>query len=341
MKFTALNDAYRARFGFPFIMAVKGKSKADILAGFERRLANDADIETEDRACRGRPHCGAAAQGHSVLSVNTRVIRGRILTFRTTRRRPGRLRMSISRTGRSWSRMDLLRRLGRRAKYLQARRRRDDRRSFQLPCHAWLHRRTHPLSANQGHRLLWRATPRLAAQLYLRRGAEVCRPRPLRAGSPNSFSTSFSAAERRRRWSIARCIRNRSTLSSRRQSERGARMIAGKTMMDRDAPDGPDGHAQRGYDESKALIGTMVQPRPTRLCDHAAVRGDVEPGAIGGGRRAGPRDFLRLMSRRISTRTRPRSSSSPSAFRRRGVISTCMLARGCSDRDLCSVIAST
>ena len=31
-KFTALNEAYRARFGFPFIMAVKGKSKADILA---------------------------------------------------------------------------------------------------------------------------------------------------------------------------------------------------------------------------------------------------------------------------------------------------------------------
>jgi OHCU decarboxylase len=44
-KFTALNEAYRARFGFPFIMAVKGKSKADILAGFERRLQNDADAE--------------------------------------------------------------------------------------------------------------------------------------------------------------------------------------------------------------------------------------------------------------------------------------------------------
>ena len=30
------------RFGFPFIMAVKGKSKADILAAFERRLVNDS-----------------------------------------------------------------------------------------------------------------------------------------------------------------------------------------------------------------------------------------------------------------------------------------------------------
>ena len=45
-QFAALNDAYRARFGFPFIMAVKGKNKADILAAFQRRLANDADAET-------------------------------------------------------------------------------------------------------------------------------------------------------------------------------------------------------------------------------------------------------------------------------------------------------
>jgi OHCU decarboxylase len=46
-KFGELNDAYRARFGMPFIMAVKGKSKADILAAFERRLMNDADAETK------------------------------------------------------------------------------------------------------------------------------------------------------------------------------------------------------------------------------------------------------------------------------------------------------
>ena len=46
MKFTQLNDAYRARFGIPFITAVKGKTKAEILAAFERRLENDADAET-------------------------------------------------------------------------------------------------------------------------------------------------------------------------------------------------------------------------------------------------------------------------------------------------------
>jgi OHCU decarboxylase len=45
-QFSELNDAYRARFGFPFIMAVKGKSTADILAAFNSRLANDSDAET-------------------------------------------------------------------------------------------------------------------------------------------------------------------------------------------------------------------------------------------------------------------------------------------------------
>jgi OHCU decarboxylase len=46
-RFTEFNRAYRARFGFPFIVRVKGKSKADILAAFERRLANDADGEAK------------------------------------------------------------------------------------------------------------------------------------------------------------------------------------------------------------------------------------------------------------------------------------------------------
>jgi OHCU decarboxylase len=45
-QFAELNDIYRARFGFPFIMAVKDKSKADILAAFRRRLASDAEAET-------------------------------------------------------------------------------------------------------------------------------------------------------------------------------------------------------------------------------------------------------------------------------------------------------
>ena len=44
-RFQALNAAYREKFGFPFIMAVKGRSRAEILAAFERRVANDPDAE--------------------------------------------------------------------------------------------------------------------------------------------------------------------------------------------------------------------------------------------------------------------------------------------------------
>lgn len=50
-QFTALNDAYVARFGFPFIIAVRGLDKADILEAFERRIANARDEEFAT-ACR-------------------------------------------------------------------------------------------------------------------------------------------------------------------------------------------------------------------------------------------------------------------------------------------------
>ena len=44
-EFTRLNDAYKARFGFPFILAVKGRSKAEIRDAFLARLQNDASAE--------------------------------------------------------------------------------------------------------------------------------------------------------------------------------------------------------------------------------------------------------------------------------------------------------
>ncbi len=44
-RFTELNDAYAARFGFPFIIAVRDHDKAGILAAFERRLAHDRATE--------------------------------------------------------------------------------------------------------------------------------------------------------------------------------------------------------------------------------------------------------------------------------------------------------
>ncbi len=40
-----LNRAYRARFGFPFILAVKGKDKNDIRAALEARVNHDLETE--------------------------------------------------------------------------------------------------------------------------------------------------------------------------------------------------------------------------------------------------------------------------------------------------------
>lgn len=44
-RFHDLNSRYRERFGFPFVLAVKGHDKTSILAAFEARLPNDADTE--------------------------------------------------------------------------------------------------------------------------------------------------------------------------------------------------------------------------------------------------------------------------------------------------------
>lgn len=43
--FTELNDLYTARFGFPFVIAVKGLTKDQILDAFRRRIANDRATE--------------------------------------------------------------------------------------------------------------------------------------------------------------------------------------------------------------------------------------------------------------------------------------------------------
>ena len=46
-RFQSLNTAYKEKFGFPFVMAVRNRSRADILEAFERRLGNDYDEEFE------------------------------------------------------------------------------------------------------------------------------------------------------------------------------------------------------------------------------------------------------------------------------------------------------
>ena len=44
-RFTRLNDSYKARFGFPFIFAVKGATKHQILASFEERVTRAPEAE--------------------------------------------------------------------------------------------------------------------------------------------------------------------------------------------------------------------------------------------------------------------------------------------------------
>jgi 2-oxo-4-hydroxy-4-carboxy-5-ureidoimidazoline decarboxylase len=44
-RFTAMNAEYRQRHGIPFIFAVRGATKHDILAGFAERLGNDPETE--------------------------------------------------------------------------------------------------------------------------------------------------------------------------------------------------------------------------------------------------------------------------------------------------------
>jgi 2-oxo-4-hydroxy-4-carboxy-5-ureidoimidazoline decarboxylase len=46
-RFTRLNAAYRERFGFPFVIAVRRQTRAGILAAFERRLAQPVAREID------------------------------------------------------------------------------------------------------------------------------------------------------------------------------------------------------------------------------------------------------------------------------------------------------
>jgi len=44
-EFERLNDAYSKKFGYPFIIAVKGRERQQILGMFRMRLGNDAVLE--------------------------------------------------------------------------------------------------------------------------------------------------------------------------------------------------------------------------------------------------------------------------------------------------------
>ena len=47
-EFQKLNEEYKKKFGFPFIIAVKGKNKYEILENFKKRIKNEKNIEFEE-----------------------------------------------------------------------------------------------------------------------------------------------------------------------------------------------------------------------------------------------------------------------------------------------------
>ena len=48
LEFKKLNKEYKIKFGFPFIIAVKGKNKKEILNSFRQRITNNINLEFEE-----------------------------------------------------------------------------------------------------------------------------------------------------------------------------------------------------------------------------------------------------------------------------------------------------
>src|SRR5262249_44189802 len=75
--FQRVNDAYRAKFGFPYIVCVRRHTRDSILRDFERRLPNDAAREAQ--------HAFAELGGSAALRLD------QFATSRDRRRAHGRL----------------------------------------------------------------------------------------------------------------------------------------------------------------------------------------------------------------------------------------------------------
>ena len=48
VEFKKLNEEYKKKFGFPFIIAVRGKNKEEILNSFRQRITNNINLEFEE-----------------------------------------------------------------------------------------------------------------------------------------------------------------------------------------------------------------------------------------------------------------------------------------------------
>ena len=67
-EFKKLNLDYKKKFKFPFIIAVKGKNKDEILANFRKRLNNNYDEEFQE--AKKQVTKIALLRLHEILSIN-------------------------------------------------------------------------------------------------------------------------------------------------------------------------------------------------------------------------------------------------------------------------------
>lgn len=63
-QFQSLNDRYHDKFGFPFVMAVRDSSRAEILVAFASRLEHDVNTEFET----------ALAEIHKIANLRLRAM---------------------------------------------------------------------------------------------------------------------------------------------------------------------------------------------------------------------------------------------------------------------------
>ena len=54
-EFKKLNDLYKKKYNFPFILAVKGKNKNEILDNFKKRISSNPEIENNPKTNHHKP----------------------------------------------------------------------------------------------------------------------------------------------------------------------------------------------------------------------------------------------------------------------------------------------
>ena len=56
-EFKKLNEEYKKKFRFPFIVAVKGKNRKEILNNFRQRITNNINLEFEEAKEQVKKNC--------------------------------------------------------------------------------------------------------------------------------------------------------------------------------------------------------------------------------------------------------------------------------------------